>query len=110
MRISASWKPILALLALTPMALFLALVSSGAGHGDYLWARILFPYTMLLTLRFDSITWPLIWLAIVQFPSYGVVLGVANKHHRILLAAFGVLTMHLAAAVTAFKFLSENFR
>lgn len=100
----------LALLFFTPVALFLAVVSAGSGHGDYLWARILFPYTMLLTLRFDTITGPLTWLAIVQFPSYGVVLGVANKYRRILPAAFGLLAIHIGAAIIALKFISENFR
>jgi len=110
MTIPAFWKPMIASLVLTPVALFLAVVSGGAGHGDYLWARILFPYTMLSTLRVGSITGPFIWLAIVQFPVYGVALGVANKNHKILPAAFLLLAIHSVAAIIASVFLSENFR
>lgn len=35
--------------AVTLPAIFLAILSGGAGHGTYLFARLLFPYAMLLT-------------------------------------------------------------
>ncbi|ESY35285.1 hypothetical protein X747_28110 [Mesorhizobium sp. LNJC384A00] len=37
-------------LGVTPVAFFLALYSAGAGHGDYVLARLLYPVPMLATL------------------------------------------------------------
>ena len=39
--------PLVASLVATPFFLLLGFASAGAGHGDYVLARILFPYTML---------------------------------------------------------------
>ena len=69
-------------LVLTPFLLLLGVGSGGAGHGDYRLAMMLFPYTMLSTFVFDSITVPFIVLAIIQFPLYGVTLGYANQRGR----------------------------
>jgi len=56
----------------TPLALWTAFASAGAGHGSYFLAKLLFPYSMLLTRTAgDTITTPLIGLALVQFPLYG---------------------------------------
>jgi hypothetical protein len=48
--------------ALTISAIILALSSIGDGHGDFVFARLLFPYSMLLTLLTRDITAPLITL------------------------------------------------
>jgi hypothetical protein len=59
--------------AITPFAVAGAIASAGAGHGNYFLAKLLFPYSMLLTRATgDSITTPLIALAVVQFPVYGL--------------------------------------
>ena len=70
--------PFVVSLVATPLFVFLALVSTGAGRGDYVWARILFPFTMLSALVFDAITAPFIVLGIIQFPLYGFLFGKAN--------------------------------
>jgi ABC-type glycerol-3-phosphate transport system permease component len=60
----------------TPIATLLAFMSAGAGHGGYEFARLFFPYSMLLTLiADDTITIPLIVLALAQFSIYGLLLG-----------------------------------
>lgn len=79
MRTRSFWIPVIVSLVVTPIALLLGVGSAGAGHGDYRLAMMLFPYTMLSTAVFESITVPFIALAIVQFPLYGVVLGYANQ-------------------------------
>jgi hypothetical protein len=65
--------------AVTPIALFLALVSSGAGHGDYLAARLLFPASMLTAALFGQMTAPALLLSFVQFPTYGWLFGESSK-------------------------------
>ncbi|MFO0962634.1 MAG: hypothetical protein U0625_06965 [Phycisphaerales bacterium] len=64
---------------ITPFALLLAVVSAGAGHGDYVLAKLLFPFTMLSSLVFRSITVPFILLAVVQFPFYGWIVAAGSQ-------------------------------
>ena len=109
MRVSAFSAPFIACLVATPICIFLALFSAGIGHGDYLWAKILFPSTMLLTLIFESITTPGIILAIVQFPLYGVVLGLANRRHKFAHMAIALIVLHLLAVIIFFMLESPNF-
>lgn len=109
MRISEFWKPVLISLVLTPICLFLAAVSAGAGHGNYLVAKILFPFTLLSTLVFNSITVPSIVLAIIQFPLYGLILGVASKQGRFRSIAMALTIVHSLVAVFSLLLLSENF-
>ena len=97
---------------LTPIALILAFFSAGAGHGDYALTRLLFPYSMLLTLTAgDQITNPLIVIGLIQFPIYGVLSAVgALRSKRVLISvliAIGVV--HLIAAITCFSGILPNF-
>lgn len=102
MREPEFWKPVIASLLATPVCLFLGLVSGGVGHGDYVLARILFPYTMLAALLFEEIAAPLILLAVVQFPLYGVILGTAAKRGRSGAALLVVLVVHALSAAACF--------
>src|SRR5215472_14499995 len=83
----------------TLLAALLAIASAGAGHGNYLFARVLFPYTMLLTrLTDDTVTLPLIVLGLAQFPLYGAVVGLAASTGRV-----GLTLAHLGAVVLCFS-------
>ena len=89
-----AWMPFVLSLVATPFCLLLATASAGAGHGDYFWAKIVYPYTMLSTLVFGSITIPFRLLAVVQLPLYGVLLSIAWLRNRLGLAALVLLTVH----------------
>lgn len=65
---------LLGLLA-TPIALFLAMLSGGAGHGNYVAAKALYPLPMLLAQWMDVIATPSLVLALLQFPLYGFISG-----------------------------------
>ncbi len=85
--------------AATVPAAGLAVASGGLGHGDYLMARLLYPYTMILWERSGGdLTGPLIALALAQLPAYGLALGAAyaDKRARRPLGAAMILS-HLAA-------------
>lgn len=57
-------------IVVAPVAMSLAIASSDAGHGGYAFARLFFPYAMLLTLATgDTITAPLMAMAWAQFPA-----------------------------------------
>ena len=92
-------------------SIVLAIASAGQGHGDYLCARLLFPYTMLLTLAQDDIiSLPLVVLALIQFPSYGTIIGFSVSSFKNKWRIPLVLTLiHLAFVVACFSGLLPNF-
>lgn len=67
------WRAVMGLgagILVTPPTLLLAFISAGGGHGDYLWARVFFPYAMCLPIRILFFLLPC-----VQFSIYGVLIG-----------------------------------
>jgi hypothetical protein len=89
------------LLVGTPVALVLGIASAGAGHGDYVSARLLFPYTMLSTYLTSDLT---LVLAVIQMPVYGVVLFLASLRggRRFVVALIVVGGLHLVASLLCF--------
>jgi len=103
-----SRRPVLAVLVGTACgasvslpALFLAVVSAGVGHGHYVAARMLFPYSMLLTLLEGSIGALAQGVGLLQFPLYGALLGWC-LWRRSFGAAILVASLHLVAAAICF--------
>lgn len=97
----AVWHSMLAEIVAVVMAVFFA----GGGHGTYVPAALCFPWTMLSTLANHEITEPFLYLALVQFPLYGILAGAARSAtRRPKLAAVviaGLATAHLLAAIFA---------
>ena len=99
-------------IAITPILLLLSVNSFGGGHGHYIAARASFPVPMLLTRCFgDSISLPIIILAICQYPALGCVLGVAFTRgwRYVILTLAVVIGMHGIAVLVAFSGLLSNF-
>ena len=103
------WKPVIVSLIVTPLALLLGIASAGVGHGDYFWAMVLFPYTMLSVFPFQSITAPFILLAIVQFPLYGFLLAFAGERKRLGVSAIVLTIVHILAAALCLFLASRHF-
>jgi hypothetical protein len=87
---------------ITLPALFLALLSAGAGEGDYGFARGLFPIPMCVAVFITgSIELPTLVLACVQFPVYGAAIGycagVSNK--AFIMAVSSIAFVHLLGFV-----------
>lgn len=62
------------------VAILMSVGSAGAGHGQYVAARIWFPFTMASTYFFGAISLPFIALAFIQYPVYGWLAGrIADK-------------------------------
>ena len=101
--------PIVASLVATPPLLFVAVLSTGAGHGSYFLAKILFPFTMLSTVLFSSIVVPFIVLAILQFPLYGLLLGRANAMGTFSRWQRRLLIAHLLAVAACFLLVGKSF-
>jgi len=109
MKSSKQWLPVIVGLVATPFTLLLALSSAGAGHGDYFWAKVFYPYTMLSAMAFGSITIPFIVVAILELSAYGVVIGTGWSQGKLKLYSAGLLLLHTSAAITCFAIRSENF-
>jgi len=99
----------MALLVVTPVCLFLGIAASGMGHGSYFLTKLLFPFTMLSAVLAGSIKTPLIWLAVAQYPFYGVILGFANKRDKLQRFAWIVAAVHALMAVVCFIVAGENW-
>lgn len=89
-------------------ALLVAAVSGGAGHGDYFAARLVFPFSMLLTLVEESIGVVSLSVALLQFPLYGALIGwiVSRRSYR---PAIAMALLHLVAAIACFPGVIPNF-
>jgi hypothetical protein len=96
---------------LTPPTLLLAFLSAGGGHGDYVWAKLFFPYTLMPSVLTDTpISLWLVALAFVQFPVYGVLLGAsASSLRRAAVAAIVIGIAHAAAVVLCLSIASKYF-
>ena len=109
MKASVISKHLVVSLVATPTFLLAAVASAGGGHGSYLLAKILFPFTMLSTLVFGSIIVPAIALAVLQFPVYGLVLGRANVKGSVDTHAAVLLLVHMLGVAACFILICDNF-
>jgi hypothetical protein len=105
------WIPPLIGVLVTPFSLFAAMASSGAGHGSYAAAMVLYPLSFLMLVLFagarttdafaDQIIHTIsivliLGIAILQFPFYGFVFSYARlKHLWWLTVAAGLICIHL---------------
>jgi hypothetical protein len=90
-------------------AVMAAVASGGAGHGDYVAARALFPLPMLLTLLEGGAVGAVsIVVGLLQFPVYGALLGwsITRKNY---LPAVMVTLAHVIAASVCFAGALPNF-
>jgi hypothetical protein len=94
----------------TPPAVDIAIASGGGGHGHYVAARLLFPFTMLLSEIVGSVVLPLQILGVVQFPVYGAIVGFnCGRLKRALLIACVIAAMHVLAVAVCFSGFVTNF-
>jgi hypothetical protein len=85
---------------ITPIALFAAIASAGAGHGDYVLARLLYPYNIILMSTSGAMNMAsLIGLALAQFPLYGLVAA----SFRTKPALIGLSSLHAACVAVCFS-------
>lgn len=96
-------------LVVEAVALFLAVLSGGIGHGDYAAARALFPVPMLTTLLEGDTIGPLsLGLALAQFPLIGALTGYCRARGR-WTPLIVVAAVHLVAMLAAFSGIIPNF-
>ena len=105
------WLPAIAGTLITPVLLFVAAVSTRAGHGSYAAAFVLYPLSIVILVLFAGVspsdafaaqtiqtisTALVVGLAILQFPLYGFVLSYARLKSKWWLTLIaGVICLHL---------------
>lgn len=83
------------------VAVFLAFISAGSGHGDYAFARLLFPLPLLFMPLEGGMGVMTLSTGALQFPLYGAFISwIAERRSYAYLAALAFL--HLAAAIACF--------
>jgi len=99
------WRYLVVAIAITPIAIILAFISTGAGHGNYFFCKLFFSFTMLSAHFFDdTITIPFVILAFIQIPVYGIFLMFSfKKYIRIL------VVLHSVAVCLCFLIPMYNF-
>jgi hypothetical protein len=107
-------------LAFTPVAMFCAIWSGGAGHGDYVVFRLLYPHLLLFQSCINEYRFGfsnsafcagvfLTWMGI-QFPCYGLLIGNAPAMGIRRSSMWLVLALlHGAAAALSFGGLIPGF-
>jgi len=81
------------------LAAWFALAAAGGGHGTYVPAAILFPFTMLISVKVGIISPVLLAGALAQYPIYGFLLAI-GRHPRWRWA--GLACVHMVFAVAAY--------
>jgi hypothetical protein len=89
-------------------ALGICIFAGAAGHGTYLPAKILFPFTMISTGSGDTITITYLLVAIMQFPFYGLVVAIGQRFRRLLEVSVFLISFHVVAVIGAL-FLSSKY-
>ena len=92
------WWPFVAGVLVTPLAIYIAVISLGYGHGDGFTDRVLFPL--------KSVLWPLVgevpaeYLAyFMQFPVYGAILAAACRVGKLPWASAALIFFHFVCYI-----------
>jgi len=92
--------------------LLLAFLSAGGGHGNYFWANVFFPYSMILLpmlMLYEGppapllVSWLFYLLPCVQFPIYGILIGAfASSFRKAATVAAIIGIAHVVAVAACF--------
>lgn len=94
---------------MTLPACMLAIASAGAGHGNYVSAKALFPYSFLFSKLAGSTLTPFfLGLAVVQYPIYGALFGFFVSR-RVLTLPLAVVAAHVLAVAICFSGFLPNY-
>jgi len=91
------------ILIITVLCLLVTIIFAGGGHGTYIPAKIIFPFTMILVNLNNEISVVGFIIAIIQIPFYGAILANKPKWKYFL---FGI---HFLAISLCFYFNNNSF-
>lgn len=90
-------------LVISILLLFFAVLFAGGGHGTYIPAQIIYPYTMIIAKLQDEIRFLALLLALIEIPVYAYILY--NKQNWNIY----ILGFHLIGIIVSFLIKSEAF-
>lgn len=93
---------------ITAPAFLAAIASAGAGHGNYVAACVLYPFSMVLASLEGAIGPLAIGAALLQLPIYGALIArtAASKGYQGILF---LIAVHVVATLACFSGLSPQF-
>jgi len=96
-------RRVLVLFLLGLIAVVVSGVAAAGGHGSYLAATVLFPFTMLWARASGAVSGAALALALAQYPLYGWLLSRSRsrgalRHGRFFLAMLHGVTVYAALA------------
>jgi hypothetical protein len=97
----AFWGTVIGILV-TPVTFFLAIYSTGAGHGDYGYFGVFYPGLLLLMKRGVIGMGTIAAWGLTQFPAYGAIIGGSGSSGRAAFSAALIFFVHLAAVCLCF--------
>jgi len=92
------------------LLLVISVLCMGGGHGSYIPAMVLFPFGMLGTVWFDTITLPFIIMGLLQFPVYGYVIDKTQKTGKWKMAVSIIFIFHFLLAAIIIIQAGENWK
>lgn len=95
---------------LTIPLLLIVVFFMGGGHGTYIPAIGLFPFGLISTVFFDSITIPFVVLGIIQYPTYGFIIDKARRAQKSKVVLPILIFVHIILSILIIKLTSENLR
>jgi hypothetical protein len=98
----------LRLLLLTIPLLLLVTIFIGGGHGTIKPAICLFPFALVSLPFSDQLSWPVLIVAVLQLPVYGLLIDFAAKYKRTLATVASILTIHIALAIVILTTIGNN--
>jgi hypothetical protein len=86
-----------------PLFWLLGALMSGGGH-SYAMMIVFFPWSMLLSLSSEGLSWWGVGLPVmaIQFPVYGLSLGYAKEKRRLALILIAIVIAHILAVLWCF--------
>jgi hypothetical protein len=91
------------ILIITFLCLLVTIFFAGGGHGTYIPAKIIFPFTMLLANLINEINFIGFILALIQIPFYSWILMNKPKWKYLMIG------IHLFAVILCFYFNNGSF-
>ena len=88
---------------ITFLILAFVVLSMGGGHGFFWPAKIIYPYSMIISVANNQIGILAIILAVIQIPLYSVVINKKSKWK------FLILGIHIVSAIICLNIPTETF-
>ena len=96
-------KKTLYIILITFLILTFVVLAMGGGHGTFLPAKLIYPYSMIITLMNNQIGILSIIIAIIQIPLYSIAINKKSKW------TFLILGIHIVSTIISMNIPTETF-